>query len=95
MSQEPLGSSPNEAPVPRNTRAIPQVVTIASPSPNTRSLVWESLSWAAAFISCKLCIVTILRERFVPEFGMDPIVLQNTTAKKITEGASSDPKVKG
>jgi hypothetical protein len=28
------------------------------------------LSWAAAFISCRLCMVTILRERFVPGFGM-------------------------
>ena len=69
-SQEPLGSSPNEAPFPRKTRAMPQVVTIASPSPSTRSLVWESLSWAAALISCKLCMVTILRERFVPGFSM-------------------------
>jgi hypothetical protein len=68
--QELLGSSPNEAPFPRKTRAMPQVVTIASPSPSTRSLVWESLSWAAAFISCRLCMVTILRERFVPGFGM-------------------------
>jgi hypothetical protein len=31
------------------------------------------LSWAAALISCKLFMVTILRVRFVPEFGMNRV----------------------
>jgi hypothetical protein len=68
-----LGSSLNEAPFPRKTFAIPHVVTIASPSPSTSNFVCGSLSWAAALISCKLFMVTILRVRFVPEFGMNRV----------------------
>src|ERR1700687_4482574 len=59
---------------------------MASPSPRTSSFVCGSFSWAASFISCRLCIVTILRERFVPEFGMDRGYPRTLRLEKITEG---------
>lgn len=62
---------------------MPQVVRIASPSPSTSSLVCESFSWTAAFISFKLCMVTILRERLVPEFGMDREYRGTPTLEKL------------
>jgi tetratricopeptide (TPR) repeat protein len=67
-----LGSSLNEGLFPRKTRAIPQVVRMASPSPSTSSLVCESFSWTAAFISFKLWMVTILRARLGLELDMEP-----------------------
>ena len=72
-SQEALlGSSP-KVPLPKKTRAMPQVVTMASPRPSISTFVWGSFSCAATFISCKLCMVTILRGRFVPELGMSQV----------------------
>ena len=88
-----MGSSPNEGLFPRKTRAMPQVVRIASPSPSTSNLVCESFSWTAAFISFKLCIVTILRERFVPGFDMDPEYRGSARLEKVTEGVSCPVKV--
>jgi hypothetical protein len=72
---------------------MPQVVRIASPSPSTSNLVCESFSWTAAFISFKLWIVTILRERFVPGFDMDPEYRGSARLEKVTEGASCQVKV--
>jgi hypothetical protein len=67
-----LGSSPNEGLFPRKTRAMPQVVRMASPSPRTSSLVCESFSCTATFISFRLWMVTILRARLGPELDMHP-----------------------
>jgi hypothetical protein len=66
-----FGSPANRLPFPKKSRAWPQVVTIASPRPSTSSFVCGSFSCAAAFISCRLCMVTILAERFAPGFGME------------------------
>src|ERR1700730_11483096 len=66
-----LRESPNKLPSPKNARAVPQVVTIASPSPSTRSFVCGAFSRAAVFISSKLCMVTIFGARLVPEFDMN------------------------
>jgi hypothetical protein len=63
-----LRESPNRLPFPKNARAVPQVVTIASPSPSIRSFVYRAFSRAAVFISSKLCMVTIFGARFIPEF---------------------------
>jgi hypothetical protein len=43
---------------------------MASPSPSTSSFVRGSFPCAAAFISSRLCMVTIFGERFAPECGM-------------------------
>lgn len=82
-----LRESPNKLLFPKNARAVPQVVTIASPSPSTRSFVCGSFSRAAVFISSKLCMVTILGARFVPEFDMNQEYRGMLPPEKITEGA--------
>ena len=82
-----LRESPNKLPLPKNARAVPHVVTIASPSPSTRSFVCGAFSRAAVFISSKLCMVTIFWARFVPEFGMNREYRGALRAEKITEGA--------
>ena len=68
---------------------------MASPSPSTSSLVCESFSWTAAFISFKLWMVTILRARLVPELDMEPEYRGGRRLEKVTEGAirSVEPDV--
>jgi hypothetical protein len=86
-----LRESPNKLPFPKNARAVPQVVTIASPSPSTRSFVCGAFSRAAIFISSKLCMVTIFGACFVPEFDMNREYRGMLRAEKITEGAPRVP----
>ncbi len=72
---------------------MPQVVRMASPRPSTSSLVCESFSWTAAFISFKLWMVTILRARLVPELDMDLEYRGAHGPEQVTEGAIRSAKL--